>query len=41
LEIVSCWSSAAGDGTIDVNIEYELRDENQELKDVVISIPLP
>ncbi|CAJ0904433.1 4401_t:CDS:2, partial [Entrophospora sp. SA101] len=38
---ISCWSSAAGDGTIDVNIEYELKDENRELTDVVTSIPLP
>ncbi|CAG8516169.1 18829_t:CDS:2, partial [Racocetra fulgida] len=28
-------------GTIDVNIEYELESENQEFKEVMISIPLP
>ncbi|CAG8667937.1 3415_t:CDS:2, partial [Acaulospora colombiana] len=38
---INCWPSPAGDGTIDVNIEYELESENQEFKDVVISIPLP
>ncbi|KAF0434661.1 coatomer subunit delta [Gigaspora margarita] len=38
---INCWPSPAGDGTIDVNIEYELENENQEFKDVVISIPLP
>ncbi|CAG8627903.1 8374_t:CDS:2 [Ambispora gerdemannii] len=38
---INCWPSPAGDGTIDVNIEYELENENQEFKDVLISIPLP
>ncbi|CAG8708810.1 11384_t:CDS:2, partial [Dentiscutata heterogama] len=38
---INCWPTPAGDGTIDVNIEYELENENQEFKDVVISIPLP
>ncbi|CAG8647558.1 12369_t:CDS:10, partial [Acaulospora morrowiae] len=38
---INCWPSPAGDGTIDVNIEYELESENKEFKEVVISIPLP
>ncbi|RHZ68928.1 hypothetical protein Glove_292g56 [Diversispora epigaea] len=38
---INCWPSPAGDGTIDVNIEYVLENENYEFKDVSISIPLP
>lgn len=38
---VNCWPSPAGDGTCDVNIEYELEAEHLELRDVIISIPLP
>ncbi|CAG8573974.1 2748_t:CDS:10 [Ambispora leptoticha] len=38
---INCWPSPAGDGTIDVNIEYELENENQEFKEVLITIPLP
>jgi len=38
---INCWPSPAGDGTCDVNIEYELEDEKLEFKDVIVSIPLP
>ena len=37
---VNCWPSPSGDGSCDVNIEYELTKEI-ELKDVIISIPVP
>lgn len=37
---VNCWPSE-NDGQCDVNIEYELLQENLELNDVVISIPVP
>ncbi|MEQ2208389.1 hypothetical protein XENOCAPTIV_028111, partial [Xenoophorus captivus] len=37
---VNCWPSESGSGC-DVNIEYELQEENLELNDVVISIPVP
>lgn len=39
--LVNCWPSPAGDGTCDVNIDYELQSETMELRDVVISIPIP
>ena len=35
------WPSPVGDGTTDVNIEYELDSSNVNLNDVVILIPLP
>lgn len=38
---VNCWPTPSNDGTCDVNIEYELEDENVSLYDLVISIPLP
>ncbi|KAI7883881.1 hypothetical protein K492DRAFT_143438 [Lichtheimia hyalospora FSU 10163] len=38
---INCWPSPAGDGTCDVNIEYELEADHLELRDVVVSIPLP
>ncbi|KAI8644358.1 hypothetical protein BD408DRAFT_413304 [Parasitella parasitica] len=38
---ITCWPSPAGDGTCDVNVEYELENDELELHDVVISIPLP
>ncbi|EXX69863.1 uncharacterized protein OCT59_005385 [Rhizophagus irregularis] len=38
---INCWPSPSGDGTFDVNIEYELENDEQEFKDVLISIPLP
>ena len=41
LHQVTCWPSPTGDGTVDVNIEYELENEGVNLYDVVISIPLP
>lgn len=37
---INCWPSESANGC-DVNIEYELQEENLELNDVVISIPLP
>ncbi|KAJ3661958.1 hypothetical protein Zmor_006330 [Zophobas morio] len=39
--LINCWPSEAGDGSCDVNIEYELADTDLELTDVNISIPLP
>ncbi|XP_019864817.1 coatomer subunit delta [Aethina tumida] len=39
--LINCWPSEAGDGSCDVNIEYELADPNLELADVNIVIPLP
>ncbi|ORX98913.1 clathrin adaptor, mu subunit [Basidiobolus meristosporus CBS 931.73] len=38
---INCWPSPSGDGSCDVNIEYELLSDELELKDVVISIPIP
>lgn len=38
---VNCWPSENGEGDCDVNIEYELEQENLELNDVQINIPLP
>ncbi|KAG6332026.1 hypothetical protein ID866_7065 [Astraeus odoratus] len=38
---INCWPSPSNDGTSDVNIEYELDNEQLTLYDVVISIPLP
>lgn len=38
--IVNCWPSE-NDGQCDVNIEYELQQEELELKDVTITIPVP
>ncbi|XP_062376835.1 archain 1b [Sardina pilchardus] len=37
---INCWPSESSTGC-DVNIEYELLEEGLELKDVVITIPLP
>lgn len=39
--LINCWPSEAGDGSCDVNIEYELTHQELELADVVIFIPLP
>lgn len=39
--VVNCWPSPSNDGTCEVNIEYELENENVTLHDVLISIPLP
>ncbi|KAF9365880.1 Coatomer subunit delta [Mortierella sp. NVP85] len=38
---INCWPSPAGDGTCDVNIEYQLENENMTFKNVNIIIPLP
>ncbi|KIJ66580.1 hypothetical protein HYDPIDRAFT_174623 [Hydnomerulius pinastri MD-312] len=38
---INCWPSPSNDGTCEVNIEYELENENITLFDVTISIPLP
>ncbi|TFK56783.1 hypothetical protein OE88DRAFT_1650241 [Heliocybe sulcata] len=38
---INCWPTPNNDGTCDVNIEYELENENITLYDVVVSIPLP
>lgn len=38
---VNCWPTPSNDGTCDVNIEYELENENVSLYDLTISIPLP
>lgn len=38
---INCWPSENGQGGCDVNIEYELEVGHLELKDVVISIPIP
>lgn len=38
--LVNCWPSESG-SSCDVNIEYELQEDNLELNDVVITIPLP
>ncbi|KAH6930872.1 hypothetical protein HPB50_020076 [Hyalomma asiaticum] len=37
---INCWVSEAGGNNCDVNIEYELEQEQLELNNVVISIPL-
>eukprot|EP01135_Chromosphaera_perkinsii_P008597 Nk52_evm39s1401 gene=Nk52_evmTU39s1401 len=38
---INCWPSVNGDGTCDVNIEYELEQTHLVLKDVIIAIPIP
>lgn len=38
---INCWPSPSADGGCEVNIEYELEAEHLELRNVVISIPLP
>lgn len=38
---INCWPSDNGSGGCDVNIEYELENENMELNDVIITIPIP
>ncbi|KAG5455479.1 MAG: hypothetical protein BJ554DRAFT_5095, partial [Olpidium bornovanus] len=37
----NCWPNVAGDGSCDVNIEYELENDALEFTDVVIAIPIP
>eukprot|EP01087_Luapelamoeba_hula_P000203 TRINITY_DN1012_c0_g1_i1.p1 TRINITY_DN1012_c0_g1~~TRINITY_DN1012_c0_g1_i1.p1 ORF type:complete len:509 (-),score=113.75 TRINITY_DN1012_c0_g1_i1:83-1609(-) len=38
---VSCWPTPAGDGTTEINMEYELKNETFALGDVIITIPIP
>ncbi|OXA60681.1 coatomer subunit delta [Folsomia candida] len=38
---INCWPSENGSGGCDVNIEYELQNEDLELNDVTIIIPVP
>ncbi|XP_035720393.1 coatomer subunit delta-like [Vespa mandarinia] len=38
---INCWPSENGEGGWDVNIEYELEQDDLELNDVNINIPLP
>jgi len=38
---INCWPSDNGQGGCDVNIEYELVQDQLELQDVVITIPIP
>ncbi|KAJ1835094.1 coatomer subunit delta [Coemansia sp. RSA 2711] len=38
---INCWPSATGNGTVDVNIEYELTNTKLELEGVVVSVPIP
>ncbi|XP_015594789.1 coatomer subunit delta [Cephus cinctus] len=38
---INCWPSENGEGGCDVNIEYELEQDDLELNDVQINIPLP
>ncbi|RUP48525.1 hypothetical protein BC936DRAFT_144446 [Jimgerdemannia flammicorona] len=37
---INCWPSPAGDGTCDVNIDFELQSESAEFRGVIISIPI-
>lgn len=39
--IVTCWPTPRGDGSCDVNVEYELQASHMTLQNVVIAIPLP
>ncbi|KAJ2829567.1 coatomer subunit delta [Coemansia erecta] len=38
---INCWPSPSADGSVEVNIEYELTNAKLELEDVSISIPIP
>ncbi|KAG0284677.1 Coatomer subunit delta [Linnemannia gamsii] len=38
---INCWPSPAGDRSSDVNIEYQLENEEMEFKNVNIIIPIP
>ena len=38
---VTAWPTPSGDGSCDVNIEYEVENTDVTLYDLVISIPLP
>jgi hypothetical protein len=41
LGVVNCWPTTNDDGGCDVNIEYEAENENVQLHNLVITIPLP
>lgn len=38
---IQCWPSVSGDGTGEVNVEYELEAKDIVLQNVIITIPLP
>ena len=38
---INCWPSENGQGGCDVSIEYALQNEDLELLDVIVSIPIP
>ncbi|PWN21111.1 hypothetical protein BCV69DRAFT_282609 [Microstroma glucosiphilum] len=38
---ISCWPSVSGDGTGEVNVEFELEAKDLVMRNVVIAIPLP
>ncbi|KAJ3101610.1 Coatomer subunit delta [Physocladia obscura] len=38
---INCWPSPSGNGTCDVNIEYDLQTDRIDLRDVTISVPYP
>ncbi|KAG9009710.1 hypothetical protein FRB94_011565 [Tulasnella sp. JGI-2019a] len=38
---INCWPTPTGDGTTEVNIEYDLESERLTLHNLVITIPLP
>lgn len=40
-KLVNSWPSPVGDGTTDVNIEYEIDSSNATIENVAIIIPLP
>ena len=39
--VVTVWPQARGDGSSDVAVEYELEASHLELRNVVISVPIP
>lgn len=39
--LVNCWPTPTEDGSCEVNIEYELENDQLILEDVIITIPLP
>ncbi|KAJ1731782.1 coatomer subunit delta [Coemansia biformis] len=39
--MINCWPSPTGNGSVDVNIEYELTDTRLVLNGVVVAIPIP
>lgn len=38
---MNCWPNENGNGSVEVNIDYELQDKSLKLEGVVIAIPLP